>query len=66
MIKLVYTYACDACGKQNDETYTVSMGDASTLPKPSVPWFWRCVNQALYCEDHEVTVKVKKARKVKA
>lgn len=62
MIKLVYTYTCDACGKHKDEIYQVSMDRASALPKPSVPWFWKYVNQALYCELHEVTVKVKKVR----
>lgn len=59
MIKLTYTYTCDACGAEKVETYAVQMFNGSKLPHPILPWFWKHVNEVLYCEKHDVTVKVK-------
>ena len=62
MIKLAYTYICDECKAEKTERYNFDIAAISSAPQPLVPWFWKYINGKLYCDEHDVTVKVKKRK----
>ena len=53
---LTYTVCCIACGKQDEQSYSLYAGNME-IPFPVTPMGWKTVSGALICPDHKVSIR---------
>ena len=57
MLKLIYSYICDACGKKEEKGMVLDWGYID-LPRPITPDNWTKIEEQLFCPKHKVKWKI--------